>query len=151
MPRGGTGSGPRINSVSGQFSILTRGFFAGTRHLNQTESVHPTQATQLIETGQAQPNSDAKWQNPRRPPTLASQARRSPLSLAHPRPLRRRPWLVVRDPIRPSAGPPPSSSHGCSGHRRRWTRRRDRCLGADTSRRGAPPATSRRPRIRRCV
>jgi hypothetical protein len=76
LPRRGTSSGPRINSVLGQFSIFTRGFFAGTRNPNQTESAHPTQATQLIETRQAQPNSDTKWQNPRlihplprRPPT----------------------------------------------------------------------------------
>jgi hypothetical protein len=74
------GSGPRINSVSGQFSIFTRGFFVGTQNPNQTESAHPTQATQLIETGQAQPNSDAKWQNPmlsHRPPTLAGSHRRT--------------------------------------------------------------------------
>jgi hypothetical protein len=79
-PAGTRVRGPQINSVSGQFSIFTHGFFAGTRNPNQTESVHPTQATQFIESGQAQPNSDAKWQNPRlshRPPTLAGSHRRT--------------------------------------------------------------------------
>lgn len=130
MPRGGTGSGPRINSISGQFSIFTCGFFAGTRNPNQTESAHPTQATQLIETGQAQPNSDAKWQNPRlshRPGAhRPSQARRShrrtrqsslrsPLSLAHVHCAARGSSSEIQSDHPPVHHPPPRTAARATG------------------------------------